>query len=227
MNQPLEQNIAGIETGIQNENKDTAVILFHGFGANRFDLEPLANVLDPKKEKTWYFPNGPLQLQLSPFFDARAWVHIDLAAFDKAMRENCFQEHLDKNPPQIDAIINQLKPFIEIICSKHKKVILGGFSQGSMVALDLVLLNQFDVSDVILFSCAFVAKNRWLNLMKTNTKPLRIFQSHGTLDPILPFENAKSLFESLKDHSHNIDFHDFAGGHEIPMSVLLKLHAWL
>ena len=47
-----------------------------------------------------------------------------------------------------------------------------------------------------------------------------VFQSHGTDDPILSPDVAKRLRDMLLNEGVSVDWHEFRGGHEIPMDVL-------
>jgi predicted esterase len=47
-----------------------------------------------------------------------------------------------------------------------------------------------------------------------------VLVSHGTHDPILPFEGAERLAAALTDGGLEVDFVRFRGQHEIPPVVL-------
>ncbi|MFW5695174.1 MAG: alpha/beta hydrolase, partial [Alkalispirochaeta sp.] len=120
-------------------------------------------------------------------------------------------------------------------------LILGGFSQGAMVAAE-VLRQGLENPElplpavVLLFSGALTAESWWegLNVAArsprtpdgptapdNSTAPLpKIFQSHGAQDPILPLEEGEALRDTLLRAGFAVDWHQFAGRHEIPEGII-------
>lgn len=202
----------------------TAIILLHGFGANMHDLAPLARYLDPQNTYTWFFPNGILEIPLSPLFDARAWALLNLQQFDTALKEHRFRDYLDSVSDRMIAPSEKISEFVHSLQNQYSKIYIGGFSQGAMLALDVALsCTSIDWAGIILFSTTFAAEKRWLSFLQNDSRHLRLFQSHGLNDTILPFEFAKELFHTLHSFGHTIEFHEFQGGHEIPEPILKQL----
>ena len=56
---------------------------------------------------------------------------------------------------------------------------------------------------------------------------LRIFQSHGTDDPLLPYIVAERLRLLWEGAAADVTFEGFRGGHEIPQGVMNELAAFL
>jgi predicted esterase len=56
---------------------------------------------------------------------------------------------------------------------------------------------------------------------------LAFFQSHGSVDPILGFQEALKLEKALKDAGWKGRLSRFEGGHGIPPELLPELGAWL
>lgn len=216
-----------LEISVRSGAPETAVILLHGFGANMHDLAPLADVLDPMQQKTWYFPNGILQIPLSPMYDARAWAMLNLQAFDQAIKQKRFRDYLSEQSEQLLKPCQMVSDFVESIAPKHQRIYIGGFSQGAILALDVALSMQREWAGLILLSTTFAAEKRWQEFLQNEKRVLRIFQSHGLSDTVLPFGEAKALYENLQSHGHNIAFHEFAGGHEIPPATLKELNLFL
>lgn len=221
------QHYADLEVGIRPGQSKTAIVFLHGYGANRHDLASLAEVLDPAKKHNWFFPNGFLKIPMSPFYDSRGWAPIDFQGYEQAIRTNQFHEYLNQKAQGLEPASKKLAAFLKELSQDHPDMILGGFSQGAMLTLDLALSLDLNFQSVITFSNAFVAEKRWTELLQNKKKRLKIFQSHGTLDPILPFDNAKFLFETLVKFKQDATFHEFQGAHEIPQSVITHVKSWL
>ena len=103
--------------------------------------------------------------------------------------------------------------------------VLGGFSQGAMLATDLILHSEWPLAGLVLLSGTFIAKTMWLPRLPQRQK-LPVFQSHGTEDPILDFGMAQRLRDHIQSAGLPVDWVEFDGGHEIPMVVLQRLNAF-
>jgi phospholipase/carboxylesterase len=104
--------------------------------------------------------------------------------------------------------------------------VLGGFSQGAMLALDVALRTKRRPSGLVLLSGTYIAEREWQPLMAAR-KGTSVFQSHGESDPILPFAIAEKLRDALGDAGLDVEFHRFGGGHAIPPAVMSSLRTWL
>jgi phospholipase/carboxylesterase len=196
-----------------------AVILIHGYGANYQDLASLSAEIAPEDDWNWYFPNGHLEIPLGFMMTGRAWFPIDMEAFERAQREGTFRIFKNIRPEGFDEAMTRLENSVTEICQKHKTVILGGFSQGAMIASHLGLKMGDKIKGLLLFSANFVDENSMKEIVKgSEGKPF--FQSHGTQDPILNILGGKELYEFLIENGLKGDFYDFQGGHGIDMGSL-------
>lgn len=209
----------------RENNSGIAVVMLHGYGANAFDLLDLKDVIGPLTSASWFFPQAPLSLPMG-HFEGRAWFPIDIEAMQSrsqgasfGLEAYCPQELLDSGK-KIAAMINLLK-------QKHPRIILGGFSQGAMMALEVTLGQEVEVEGLMLFSTGPVAWKRWQLAIENKKKWPWIFQSHGKLDPILPFDHAHKLFSFLGPKLAPRQFIAFQGGHEIPPKVLRSFEDFL
>ena len=99
------------------------------------------------------------------------------------------------------------------------QLVLGGFSQGAMVSLDVALHRDTPPSALILMSGTLLAESEWKPRM-SKLAGVPIVQSHGRHDPLLPFSIAQALRDDLTAAGAQVDWIEFAGGHEIPPPVL-------
>ncbi len=58
-------------------------------------------------------------------------------------------------------------------------------------------------------------------------KGLKVSQSHGSMDPLLPSFMAEQLLDLLMQAGLSVEWIGFRGGHEIPGLVLDRLGAFL
>jgi len=103
---------------------------------------------------------------------------------------------------------------------------LGGFSQGSMLATEVTLNLDENPAGLVILSGTLLHEDVWRE-RATHHKSLRVLQSHGTDDQILPFAGAGWLRDMLNHAGADVEFIPFAGGHEIPHDVLNRLSVFL
>ena len=99
------------------------------------------------------------------------------------------------------------------------RLALGGFSDGASFALSIGLYNGALFPSLLAFSPGFIATEA------RRGKP-RVFVSHGMLDPVLPFGNARRIVASLRAESYDVRFEQFAGGHTIEPLLASKALDW-
>lgn len=203
------------------------IVLLHGFGAPGTDLVSLWRVLDVPRGTRFVFPAAPLDLSYAyGMGDARAWWMIDMAALDAAVRSGTFRE-LGKEIPEglEDARAKMIAALDDIEARmRPSALMLGGFSQGAMLSLDVALHTPRPIASLALMSGTLLAEEAWAPLLPARAG-LPVVQSHGTHDPILPFVVAEKLRDRLVGAGLEVDFVPFRGQHEIPPIVLQKIGA--
>jgi phospholipase/carboxylesterase len=205
------------------------VLLLHGFGAPGDDLVPLADVIEVPRGTRWLFPEAPLSLNMG-FGDSRAWWIIDFARIQEDRAAGRIRD-LSVEIPQGLALARErflefLKELPRQFQIDYKKTVIGGFSQGAMLTCDAVLHTDYPFAGLVQLSCNLLAQSVWGPLMPTR-KGLPVFQSHGTLDDILPHIGAERLCEALTQSGLAVERHSFRGGHEIPEPVLQRLTGFI
>ena len=196
------------------------VILLHGFGAPGTDLVGLWRVAEVPAEARFVFPAAPLSL--GPMYgEGRAWWPIDLTAYDRAMRTG---ETRDLSQTIPDGLAPAREAIVKLLADVRAElgdgpIVLGGFSQGAMLALDVTLRTEFALAGLVLFSGTLLAREEWGPLLP-KVAGLRIVQSHGQSDQILPFSLAEELKDLLTHAGAVIRWVPFNGGHEIPSGAM-------
>lgn len=205
---------------IQKKSSDAkgTVVVLHGYGASYDDLFPIINFFKFADNYNWLFLNGPLKISMFPFGEGRAWFDFRFSEYQEALQTGTATKYFSEIVPEgIDEAVNQVEESISEFTKE--KVILGGFSQGSMVSLLLGLKRPEIIEKLYLLSSTMLAKERFLNISEKFDFP--ILQTHGTADPVLPFQGALDLKDNLS-MLKNYEFLEFSGGHELPMNVINK-----
>jgi phospholipase/carboxylesterase len=208
------------------------VVLMHGFGAPGTDLVPLWRELQVPEEVRFVFPEAPLVVDRNapPDHAGRAWWHIDIALLQRRAALGAIDALLDEIPNGIaearSAVVSLLDALEAELGVPSERVIIGGFSQGSMLATDVVLRSERPFAGLAILSGTLIARREWQALMPKRAG-LPVLQSHGRADPILPFSVASELHAALSAAGLNAEFVPFNGGHGIPGLVLERLAAFL
>ena len=206
------------------------VILLHGFGAPGDDLVPLAPYLQVPKAVRFLFPAAPLRLDFGMGDTARAWWMLDMERLMKARAQGQWESLALEVPRGLESARNCLAELLQIavihLAVPENQLILGGFSQGAMLALDYTLRSDISLAGLILLSTTIIAKQEWVTALPAR-KGLAVFQSHGTHDDILAHAVAIQLREHLTSAGLPVHWSEFRGGHEIPLPVLGELGSFI
>jgi phospholipase/carboxylesterase len=207
------------------------VVLMHGFGASGTDLVPLWRQFSVPRGTRFAFPEAPLELDgMMPGFDSRAWWMIDMERLDRAVRTGEIRDLSAEIPvgmaeanTQIEAMLDELAGRFSV---RGEELVLGGFSQGAMLACDVALKSQRKLAGLVVLSGTFLDESTWTKLMPAR-HGLPVFMSHGRADPLLPFALAEKLRDSFAVAGLKPDFVPFSGGHGIADSVLSGLSSFI
>lgn len=196
-----------------------AVVLFHGYGADAQDLAPLAPMFKMARDTFWVFPNAPLIIPTSYATTGHAWFPIDMAELERLMMMGRYRDFSQRTPQGLDAAASAARSALEALKQPLTQVILGGFSQGAMLATELTLTLPEAPLGLMILSGTLLNETRWMDLAKARPK-MPFIQSHGSEDPILDPALAQRLYEGLTNAGWSGEWLPFHGGHEIPQPVL-------
>ena len=103
---------------------------------------------------------------------------------------------------------------------------LGGYSQGAMVASEVAFQTDLEIAGLVLLSGTLVDEGSWERQFHTR-RGTPMFLSHGRSDPVLPFEVADRFRSKLEAAGVRVTWVPFEGGHEIPASVVSELNKFI
>ena len=205
------------------EPVEACAILCHGFGAPGGDLVGLAGGLFAAAPALagrvrLHFPAAPLDLGPLGMPGGRAWWMLDMARLNLPPdRRVAALRH--ERPDGLDALRTQFDSLTDSLLSpdgfSKQSLVVGGFSQGSMLAADYALRSRDELGGLAVLSGALVSAAEW-EAWADECPTRRVFQSHGTRDDILPFESGAALRDLLTGAGHDVRFEQFPGGHAIP-----------
>ncbi len=174
-----------------NQPPEFILVLLHGWGANNQDLTPLIPMFG--------LDGGYYLLPDAPYIhpevaEGRAWY---------ALENN--NEGIEKS---LDSLYQWLLSLEDKTGIGLDKTIVGGFSQGGAMSLDVGL--QLPVAGVFSFS-------GYLHFQPTNDRnpfpPTLI--CHGTKDAIVPISSARQCNSKLQSVGVEVEYHEFEIDHTI------------
>jgi phospholipase/carboxylesterase len=198
----------------------TTCVLLHGFGAPGDDLVGIADEIDIGIR--FVFPAAPLELA-GIYGDARAWWMLDLARLEEDLRRGVSPIRQAEIPDGLPEARGQVMQLLDQLAAQFSvapnQLVLGGFSQGAMLALDVALHRDAPPAGLILMSGTLIAESTWQPRM-ASLVGVPVMLSHGRQDGLLPFSVAEVLRDRLAAAGASVDWQPFSGGHEIPRSVI-------
>ena len=195
-----------------------AVLLLHGFDMTPAQLAPIAASL--KLPALVALPGGPI----ARAGGGRAWWPVDDAARAARMQAGPADLH-DSHPPGRELARDAVHAAARALRERAPglPLVLAGFSQGAMLALDAVLQTPpLPVDALALWSGSRLAFAEWAPALH-RLRGLRVDVIHGRGDANLGIAAGHSLREVLADAGAHVRWLPFDGGHEIPPQAWLAL----
>lgn len=200
------------------------LVLFHGYGADANDLYSLSDMISTSHPTNWYFPNGPISIPLGGAWMGRAWWPINPDRFQGDLSKLDISNEV---PSNLDQLTLDFVHWFNDNKDQAQENIIGGFSQGGMLALNIFLKHPNLFSKLVLLSTNLINRPGLKNLDIVAAKDKRIFISHGEHDTVLPINAARRMEKFLVEKGLVVQSNYFQGGHEIPKSVLYDLNHFI
>jgi phospholipase/carboxylesterase len=195
-----------------------SVIWLHGLGADGHDFEPVAQQLALPSDCAvrFIFPHAPcLPVTINGGFVMPAWYDI-LAKDINAVVDNA----------GINLSVTQIDRFIARELSRGitaNRIILAGFSQGGVIALNTALAYPDTLGGVMVLS-AYLANPDAVPLAKHS---LPVFIAHGTEDTVVPYHLGIAARKKLAERGYNVDWHEYAMQHSVNAREIGDIRQWL
>jgi phospholipase/carboxylesterase len=195
-----------------------AVLLLHGLDMTPAHLAPMVRSL--KLPALVALPSGPVERPGGH----RSWWPVDDAARDARLLAGPSDLH-DTHPPGRDRARDAVHASARDLRERSPglPMIVAGFSQGAMLALDCVFQSPpLAVDALALWSASRLAFSEWAPAMH-RLRGVRVDLLHGRADANLGFAAAQSLRDALVAEDADVRWSPFEGGHEIPLQAWVGL----
>jgi len=189
-----------------------ALVLFHGRGADEHDLFPLLDALDPGRRLAGATPRGPLSL---PPGGAHWYVLGGIGTPESATFHASYA-----------AASKWLDRFLAEQGVGYDRLVLGGFSQGGVMAYALGLgAGRPRPAALTVFSSFIPAVEGFSLDLSPPLPPMAI--GHGTLDPVIGVEWGRRAKEVLERAGAEVLYRETPMDHQIDPGFVREVADWL
>src|SRR5437667_4088320 len=186
-----------VPSGRPDTEEMPLVIIMHGRGADAYDLADIAPMIDGADGYRFVFPNAP-----------NAWEPAPGMTFGFTWFEG-----LPPEPKSFESSRRVVLDFIDEIVKRFPtprgKVVVGGFSQGAMMALDAGLRTTQRIAGIVAMSGALYEQDL------PPIKPIPILIIHGTQDEMINVNMGRRARRVLEQHGVAVEYHEFPMGHQV------------
>ena len=189
-----------------------ALVLFHGRGADERDLFPLLDALDPERRLVAATPRGPLSLP-------PGGAHWYALGGIGTPEPTTFLASLDAARIWVDR-------FLEDAGFAHDRLVLGGFSQGGVMAYSLGLGARRPRPAAIVAFSSFIPTVPGFELdLSPPLPPVAI--GHGTMDNVIGVEWGRRARALLEDAGAEVLYRETPMFHQIDPEFVRTLSGWI
>jgi phospholipase/carboxylesterase len=204
------------------------LILLHGYASTPQEWLPFSHTIVIHRDRRFVFPQAPEEtLPPDGPSGARAWWRLDLGSYRQG---NALADMARAQPQGLVTAAEKVRLLIGDLHHREpfpqERVMLGGFSQGGMLAAEVAFRTEQPLEALILLSPTFVDEQRWIEGM-ARRKGLPVFISHGRRDDVLPFAASERLSQAMRQAGLRVTWVPFEGVHETPASVVTELNKFL
>ena len=187
-------------------------MLFHGRGTDEQDLFPLLDALDPEARLVGVTPRGPLS-----FGGGAHWYVVKQVG------------HPDPRTffPTYEALAAWVDELPQALGVPADRVVLGGFSQGAVMAHALSLGASRPSPAALIALSGFIPEVDGFELDLERRAGLRVAIGHGTFDPVIPVEFGRDTRQRLERAGLDVTYRESPMAHSVDPAFLEELRPWL
>ena len=205
------------------DKTEFTVIWMHGLGADGNDFVPIIPELKLPASLgvKFIFPHAPVRpITLNNGYEMPAW--FDMFSLDRA--DNANEDDILISVGWINTIIEN-----EIANgTPPEKILLAGFSQGGVIALQAGLRYPKKLAGIMALSTYMPFDDSLLaNENIGKQAGLSIFAAHGTDDPVIPLMSWKDYVPKLEAKGFNVESHSYKMEHSVSLEEINDISAWL
>ncbi|MBK7470091.1 MAG: dienelactone hydrolase family protein [Betaproteobacteria bacterium] len=201
---------------------DAAVIWMHGLGADGNDFVPIVGELELPEDLgiRFIFPHAPMRpVTINGGMVMRAWY--DIVGSDLTNRGD-------------EAGIRDSQARVERLIAREvargiaaSRLVLAGFSQGGVIALQAGLRHPERIAGIMALSTYLALPQALAAEAHPANSDVPIFMAHGTADPMIRLDWADASRRALQAQGYAIEWHTYPMQHSVCIEEVGDLDAWL
>ena len=203
MNLPYVELVTGADpTG--------TVIWMHGLGADGWDFVPIVREIPLPEDLAlrFIFPHAPVRpVTINNGMEMRAW-------YDIAMND------ISREPDERS--IRESQGMVEELITRESqrgidpdRIVLAGFSQGGVIALQAGLRYRAPLAGIIALS-TYLALDESLDAeAQAANREVPILMAHGTQDQVIPVQLAERSRDALTRRGYQVDWQSYPMPHSV------------
>ena len=202
------------------------LVLLHGYASSADHFIPFSESIALGDNGRFLFPEAVEQAyRTDGVQDGRAWWDLDLAAHLRTGKKGI--DLSKERPAGLESAAEDVRALMDAEGNSAKRpFILGGFSQGAMVACQIAFTSDEPLAALVILSGTPVDEANWRAQMGRR-KGLPVFMAHGRKDTTLPYDLAERLRAEMVKAGLVVTFVPFDGSHEIPAEAVIGLNEFL
>ena len=194
------------------------LIILHGYGADEFDLLPIASKLDPE------FLVISIQAPIELGWGGYAWYNLEQTA--NGLKSDNISRVASEN-----LLTQSLADIIQKEGGDPNQIYLMGFSQGSAMCYSIIGRHDFEklglrVRGVIIMS-GYIPEDVIEPLRKKDLSAIPFFLSHGIHDDLIPPIAMKVANDILEKAGAKTFAKDYEIGHGLTEETVSDIRKWL
>lgn len=194
--------------------KSPLLLLLHGYGSNEEDLFSFASELPSQ----YFIISAKAPIAMQPYGNAWYHISIDPSGVKSSDNEGAIKAR--------DLIAQFIEEAVSAYNLDPEDVTLLGFSQGTILSYAVALTYPEKVKNIIGLS-GYI--NEEITDLKDNAAydHLNFYNSHGTLDQVIPIEAARKTPIYLKNIGITSSLNEFPVGHGVHPTNFYEFNTWL
>ncbi len=190
-----------------------ALVLLHGRGADENDLFPLLDVMDPRRRLVGATAQGPLRLPPG----GAHWYAVRAIGYP--------------DPDTFLSTYGLLTGWLDAVLAEqgigHDRLVIGGFSQGSVMSYAAGLGAGRPVPAGIVALSGFMPTVEGFELDLEHRETPPVFIGHGSADPVIGVEWGRDARDRLQAAAADVTYRESPMGHGIDPRVMAELPDWV
>jgi phospholipase/carboxylesterase len=197
------------------EAADGALVLFHGRATDEHDLIPVIDALDPERRLAGLTPRGPFTMPPGGYHWYGPVIRVgypDRETFEQSFA--LLSDWLDNEVPGLTG-------------APIDRTVLGGFSQGAVMAYALGLGAGRPSPAGILAMSGFIPNVEGFELDLASRAALPVTITHGTQDPVISVDFGRQARDAVTAAGLDVFYRESPIGHGVDPRGIDELRGWL